>query len=135
MKSPGEIVGLMLEGDAFSRWMNLSVESLEEGHCTLKCAVRAEMLNGHRIAHGGISYALSDSALAFASNSYGNKCVSIETSISHLRPVHENDVLTVVCSEVHRGKTFAIYSVNIFNQDSAKISAFKGSVNISRETW
>jgi acyl-CoA thioesterase len=135
MKTPQEIVGLMLDGDAFSRWMQLSVEKLDKGHCTLSCVVRAEMLNGHHIAHGGITYALSDSALAFAANGYGNKCVSIETSISHLLPVFENDTLTVVCDEVHRGKTIAIYSVNIFNQEKALISAFKGTVNIAREIW
>ncbi|GAB5418297.1 MAG: hydroxyphenylacetyl-CoA thioesterase PaaI [Crocinitomicaceae bacterium] len=135
MKTPQEIVALMLEGDAFSRWMQLSVDKLDKGHCTLSCTVKAEMLNGHHIAHGGISYSLSDSALAFAANSHGNKCVSIETSISHLLPVRENDVLTVVCDEIHRGKTLAIYSVNLFNQHDEKIAAFKGSVNISKEVW
>lgn len=135
MKTPQEIVGLMLHGDAFSRWMQLSVEKIEKGHCTLSCNVRAEMLNGHHITHGGISYALSDSALAFAANGYGNKCVSIETSISHLLPVYEDDTLTAICNEVHRGKTIAIYSVNIFNQKEELISAFKGTVNISREIW
>ena len=43
------------------------------------------MLNGFSIAHGGISYSLADSALAFAANSYGKKAVSIETSISHIK--------------------------------------------------
>ncbi len=135
MKTPKEIVDIMLDGDAFSRWMQISVDELSEGHCTLSCIVRAEMLNGHNIAHGGISYSLSDSALAFASNSYGNKCVSIETSISHLLPVKEGDKLIAVCDEIHRGKTVASYRVNIYNQLGEKIAAFKGTVNISREIW
>ncbi|MCR9172690.1 MAG: hotdog fold thioesterase [bacterium] len=135
MKTPKEIVDIMMNGDAFSRWLDISIDQLKEGHCTLSCTVRAEMLNGHHIAHGGISYSLSDSALAFAANSHGNKCVSIETSISHLSPVREGDRLTAVCNEIHRGKTFAIYNVDIFNQNEEKISAFKGTVNISREIW
>jgi acyl-CoA thioesterase len=135
MKTPEEIVSLMLEGDAFSRWMQISVDNLSAGNCTLSCSIRSEMLNGHHIAHGGISYSLSDSALAFAANGYGFKCVSIETSISHLLPVYENDILTAKCEEVHRGKTVAIYMVTIFNQNEQKISAFKGSVNISKEIW
>ena len=61
------------------------------------------MLNGFQILHGGISYSLSDSALAFASNSYGNKCVSIETSISHTRPAKLGDILIATCKEIHRG--------------------------------
>lgn len=135
MKTPKEIVALMLDGDAFSRWMDLSVKELNKGNCVLQCSVRSEMLNGHHIAHGGISYSLSDSALAFAANSYGNKCVSIETSISHLLPVFEKDVLTVICNEVHRGKTVAIYTVDVFNQKEERISAFKGTVHIAKEMW
>ena len=133
MKTPKEIVDLMLEGDAFSRWMDVSVKKLQKGHCSLSCTVRSEMLNGHQIAHGGISYSLSDSALAFAANSYGNKCVSIETSISHLLPVKAGDTLTATCNEIHRGKTVAIYTVTIFNQREEKVSMFKGTVNISSE--
>lgn len=135
MKTPAEIVGLMLENDAFSKWMNLEVTELGQGFCNLKCTVRAEMLNGHKIAHGGISYSLSDSALAFAANSHGNKCVSIETSISHLSPVFEGDKLFVKCEEKHRGRTYGIYQVDIFNQENKQISTFKGTVNISKETW
>lgn len=135
MKTPGEIVDLMMNGDAFSRWLDISIQKIDRGHCTLSCAIRPEMLNGHFIAHGGISYSLSDSALAFAANGHGNKCVSIETSISHLLPVKEGDMLTAVCDEIHRGKTVASYKVNIFNQDKQKISAFKGTVNISKEIW
>lgn len=135
MKSPEEIVALMLEQDAFSQWMALSVVKVCAGSCTLTCTVNAQMLNGFNIAHGGISYSLSDSALAFASNAYGHKCVSIETSIAHLIPVKEGDFLTTVCSEIHRGRTFGIYDVAIKNQHGELISKFKGTVNISKEVW
>jgi len=135
MKTPQEIVDIMLAGDAFSRWMNISVDALSEGNCTLSCTVRAEMLNGHHIAHGGISYSLSDSALAFASNSHGNKCVSIETSISHLLPVKEGDTMIAKCEEIHRGKTVASYKVYVTNQNDELVAAFKGTVNISSEVW
>lgn len=43
------------------------------------------MLNGFYIAHGGITYSLADSALAFASNAHNNKAVSVETNISHVK--------------------------------------------------
>ena len=47
--------------------------------------VRKEMTNGFNIAHGGITYSLVDSALAFAANSYGIQSLSIETSINHTK--------------------------------------------------
>lgn len=135
MKSPEEIVGIMLEKDAFSKWMNLTVHSLGLGFCELSTTVHSEMLNGFEILHGGISYSLSDSALAFASNSRGNQCVSIETSISHIRPAKLGDTLTARAKEVHRGKTIGIYEVEIINQENKLISLFKGTVHISQDCW
>lgn len=135
MKSPEEIVELMMENDAFSQWMGIEVVAVEKGHCQLNCTVHEHMLNGFQILHGGISYSLSDSALAFAANSYGNKCMSIETSISHLRKVELNDTLIVTCNEISRRKTIGIYSVSIKKTDGTEISRFKGTVHISTEIW
>jgi acyl-CoA thioesterase len=135
VKTPQEIVSTMMEKDAFSQWMNVEILQVEKGACLLRAVIHKDMLNGFEIAHGGISYALSDSALAFSSNAYGFKCVSIETSISHLRPVYEGDILTVKSEEIHRGKTIGIYTVEIQNQDASLISKFKGTVNISSEHW
>jgi acyl-CoA thioesterase len=135
MKSPREVVDLMMHNDAFSKWMNVEVMAISEGSCILKMVVNSEMLNGFFITHGGISYSLSDSALAFASNSRGNKCVSIETSISHLRPTKEGDVLTASAVEKHRGKTIGIYEVTVTNQEQKTVALFKGTVHISQEIW
>ena len=80
---PKEIVKQMIENDAFSKWLGLEILELSKGFCKLKMVVRKEMTNGFSIAHGGISYSLADSALAFAANSEGTHSLSIETSISH----------------------------------------------------
>jgi acyl-CoA thioesterase len=133
--SPQEIVERMISNDAFSKWLDLEVLSIDFGTCVLTCTVRAEMLNGFQIAHGGISYSLSDSALAFAANSYGKHCVSVETSISHTKPAKISDKLTATCSELHRGKTLGVYQVEIRNQENTLVSLFKGTVFISDKNW
>lgn len=125
----------MLEKDLFSKWMGLQLKSISKGSCELTCTVKKEMLNGFEILHGGITYSLSDSALAFSSNAYGYKCVSIETSISHLIPVKENDTLIVVAKEIHRGRSIGLYNIDIFNQENKLVSKFKGTVSISKEEW
>lgn len=135
MKTPQEIVAIMMERDAFSKWLAISVEDIKLGSCTLKTTITSEMLNGFDIAHGGISYSLADSALAFASNSYGTKCVSIETSISHTRPSKLGDQLTAVATELHRGKKIGIYEVTVSNQENKTIALFKGTVHLSEEIW
>lgn len=135
MKSPNEIVTLMLEKDEFSHLLNMRVEALKEGSCTVSMKVTAQQVNGFQIAHGGITYSLADSALAFASNSRGLKCVSVETSISHVRPVHIHDVLFATCTEMHRGKKIGVYQVEVLNQEHKLVALFKGTVHVSENEW
>ncbi|NBV08925.1 MAG: PaaI family thioesterase [Flavobacteriia bacterium] len=135
MKTPQDIVSLMLQEDAYSRWLGLHLLEISAGRCLLECRMESEMLNGFQRVHGGITYALSDSAMAFAANAHGYKCYSIETSISHTARVELGDVLKVQCQEIHRGKTLALYEVKVENQDGRLVAHFKGTVHISGEGW
>ncbi|ASS47750.1 MAG: thioesterase [Candidatus Fluviicola riflensis] len=125
----------MMQLDAYSQWMGIRVLHIDFGTCTLSCTISPEMLNGFGITHGGISYALADSALAFASNSHGQQCVSIETSIAHIKPAQLNDTLTAICTEIQKGKTIARYVVEITNQHNELIARFNGTVFRSEKTW
>jgi|SRR5690554_4339559 len=129
------IVQKMMEKDAFSQWMNIEVVDIKPGYSILKTTVVPEMVNGFLIAHGGISYSLADSALAFAANAHGKQCVSIETSISHTRPAKIGDILVATCKELNRGKTIGVYQVTVCNQDQKTIALFKGTVHISDKDW
>lgn len=133
--TPAEIVQKMMDKDAFSQWMGVQVDEIREGFCQLSLTIKEEMVNGFLIAHGGISYSLADSALAFAANSYGKQAVSIETSISHTRPTKIGDRLTATCTELNRGKTIGIYQVIVTNQEDKKVAIFKGTVHISERDW
>ena len=68
MDKAAHIVRHMMENDAFSQWLGIEVVANSAGSAVLKMTVREEMTNGFGIAHGGITYSLADSALAFASN-------------------------------------------------------------------
>ncbi len=133
--TPKAIVQKMMEKDAFSQWMNIKIIKIDAGLCQLEATVQPEMVNGFMIAHGGIAYSLSDSALAFAANGYGKQCVSIETSISHTRPAKIGDILTATCTEMNRGKTIGIYQVLVTNQENKRIAVFKGTVYITDKDW
>jgi acyl-CoA thioesterase len=133
--TPKEIVDKMMEKDAFSQWLGIQVEHISEGSCIVSCTLKEDMLNGFELLHGGISFSLADSALAFASNSYGRKCVSIETSISHTRPAKIGNKLTATCTEIQRGKTIGLYTVEVRNELNKLVAFFKGTVNISVESW
>jgi len=130
-----KVVDQMYNNDPFSQW--LGIERVEDGAGTslLRMTVKADMLNGFGIAHGGITYSLADSALAFASNSYGQQCVSIETSISHTKAVKEGDVLTAIAKEANRTSKIAIYEISVFNQDNDTVAIFKGNVYNTGKEW
>jgi acyl-CoA thioesterase len=130
-----KVVDEMYDNDPFSQW--LGIERVEDGVGTslLRMTITKEMLNGFGIAHGGITYSLADSALAFASNSYGEQCVSIETSISHTKAVKEGDVLTAIAKEANRTNKIAIYEVSVFNQDNETVATFKGNVYNTGKEW
>lgn len=135
MKSPREVVDTMMGSDLFSQWLGISVLLIDYGKCELQMTVRREMLNGFEIAHGGITYSFSDSALAFSSNSHGLKAVSIETSISHLKQVKEGDVLIAIAKEISRSKKVGVYEVNVTNQNQELVSVFKGTVYVTDKEW
>ena len=61
--------------------------------------------------------------------------MSIETSISHLKKVMTGDILTSKSYEIKRGKSIAIYEVKIVNQHNQLVSHFKGTVQITENSW
>ena len=135
MSKASSIIDKMYHNDPFSKW--LGIERIEEkpGSVVLQLVVRAEMLNGFGIAHGGITYSLADSALAFSANGHGIQSVSIETSISHTKPVKEGDVLRTQVVEENLTSKIGIYSISILNQNQEKVALFKGTVYRTGKVW
>ena len=132
--TPQAIVNKMFENDAFSQWLGIVVEDISEGSCRLSLTIRKEMLNGFGIAHGSITYALADSALAFASNSHGKQSVSIDTSINHIESLKEGDVITAIAKEKAKKNKFGFYTVTI-RKDDVIVALFKGTVFRSDRDW
>ena len=135
MIHPSKIVDKMYENDAFSKWLGIKRIEDGAGKSVLQMTVRQEMLNGFDIVHGGITYSLADSALAFASNGHGRKAVSVETSISHTQACKEGDVLTTHTEEMSLSKKIGIYQITITNQHNKTVALFKGTVYITDKNW
>jgi acyl-CoA thioesterase len=129
-----KIVEHMYQADLFTQWLGIRRLNEGEGHCTLEMVVRPEMVNGFGITHGAITYALADSALAFASNARGRKAMSIETSINHLKPVMTGDVITAVAEETSLGHKLGIYHIRVTRGDDL-VALFKGVVYRKEEDW
>ncbi|MEQ9467776.1 MAG: hotdog fold thioesterase [Ekhidna sp.] len=131
---PEKIVAEMMANDSFSQWLGVEVLDVREGYAKIKMTVREEMLNGHRVTHGGISFSLADSAFAFASNSHGQKAVSIETSINHIKPVFDGDELIATAEKESISKSLGQYIVRV-TRNNELVGLFKGVVFRKSEEW
>ena len=129
------IIDQMLEKDYFSQWLGVQRMEEKDGYCCLKMIIRGEMCNGFGIAHGGITYSLADSALAFASNSHGKHAVSVETSISHIKPLKEGDTIIATAEEVSCSNRIANYLVRVENENQELVALFKGVVFRKDTHW
>ena len=116
----------MWAGDRASQWFGMSIIEVNEGCAILRMTVAPEHCNGHGICHGGVTFALADSAFAFACNSRNQATVAQHNVISYLAPGHEGDVLTAEAQETDLSGRSGIYDVTITNQDGRKIAEFRG---------
>jgi acyl-CoA thioesterase len=130
-----KVVSKMYDSDWFSQWLGIERIKIEPGACVLRMTVRKEMLNGFGIAHGGITYSLADSALAFASNSHGKMAVSVETSISHTAQLKEGDLITATAEEKNLSNKIGVYHVTVKNQRDEIVALFKGTVYRTGKDW
>lgn len=130
-----KVVGKMFDNDWFSQWLGIERVLVEPGKCILRMKIRKEMLNGFAIAHGGITYSLADSALAFASNSHGRQSVSVETSISHTVALKEGDEITATAEEQSLTNKIGIYIITVRNTSGATVALFKGVVYRTSKEW
>ncbi|MDI1356242.1 MAG: hotdog fold thioesterase [bacterium] len=132
-----DIVNTMMKNDYFSQWLGITILDQSPGSCKLVMTVRKEMLNGFGIAHGGITYSLADSALAFASNSKGKKSLSIETSISHILSIKEHDELIAEASCETETEKLGHYKVKVYvkNTPEKPVALFKGIVYKTSKDW
>lgn len=134
MNKAEKIVAAMMAEDSFSKWLGVEVLEVKDGFAKIKMTVRDEMLNGHGVTHGGISFSLADSAFAFASNSHGQKAVSIETSINHIKPIFEGDELVATAQKESTSKSLGQYIVRV-TRNNELVGLFKGVVFRKNEEW
>ena len=134
MMQPDQIIKTMFDQDAFSQWLNIQINHVGLGTCSLSMKIRKEMLNGFGIAHGGITYSIADSCLAFASNSHGRQSLSIDTSINHMESLREGDEIVAIATEESLKNRFGFYRVEIRCNETL-VALFKGTVYRTEKEW
>ncbi|MFM2053537.1 MAG: hydroxyphenylacetyl-CoA thioesterase PaaI [Pseudomonadota bacterium] len=122
-----EFVGTgMMANDRACRALGMAVTRIAPGRATMTMTVRADMLNGFDICHGGYITTLADSAFAYACNSYNELTVASGLSIDFLAPAREGDLLTAEGAEVSQAGRTGVYDVTVTNQRGERIAVFRG---------
>jgi acyl-CoA thioesterase len=117
----------MMEHDRFSQWLGIEVLEVRTGYSRIRMTLRPDMLNGFGVIHGGIAFALSDSAFAFACNNRNNLSMALDTSINFTKSMQPGDILTAEAQEMHNGRSTGLYLITVTNQKGETVSLFKGT--------
>jgi acyl-CoA thioesterase len=112
--------------DRASQALGMRIVAVAPQAASVTMAVRPEMCNGHGICHGGLIFALADSAFAFACNSGGEQTLAASCNIDFLEAAHEGDELTAAVRGLWRGGRSGIYEGVVTNQHGARIALFRG---------
>ncbi len=115
----------MWEGDRASQALGMEVLEVGPGRAVLRMTVRDDMVNGHAIGHGGLTFTLADSAFAFACNSYDRRTVAAGAEIRFRAPTRLGDVLTATATERSREDVTGVYDVEVSNGETV-VATFVG---------
>jgi len=113
-------------GDTASRALGIELLDAVPGSARVAMTVRADMVNGHGICHGGILFTLADSAFAFACNSHGDPMVAAGASIEFLAPVPRGARITATATETSRTSRGGIYDVVVARETGEPLAYFRG---------
>jgi acyl-CoA thioesterase len=116
----------LYDDDRASQSLGIDVTGIRPGFAQVTMRVRADMVNGHGLCHGGLLFTLADSAFAFACNSYNESTVAAAASIDFLAGAREGDVLTAEARELWRTRRNGLYETTIFNQRGERLALFRG---------
>tara|TARA_B110000444_G_scaffold256555_1_gene293123 strand:- start:3995 stop:4402 length:408 start_codon:yes stop_codon:yes gene_type:complete len=135
MKNTHPIVQMMLAEDKMTAWMKIEVIESSVGSCKLQMKTRSEMANGFNIVHGGITFSLADSAIAFAANSHGRHSVSLTTTIRHLLPVSVGDVLTTEANVTSLNHKIVHVDAVVINQNDQIVADVQATGYRKSQEW
>ncbi len=116
----------LFERDLAAQALGMRIAAISPGAARVTMQVRADMLNGHGSCHGGLIFALADTAFAFACNSHNERTVAAAASIDFLSAAAAGDRLSAEARELWRTRRNGIYEITVTNQDGERVALFRG---------
>ena len=116
----------MLAAEGTGPAWDLRIEEVRAGYARVSMVVRTDMLNGHGVAHGGMIFALADSAFAYVCNGANHASMAAQASIVFLDKVREGETLIAEAEEVAREGRAGVTRVAVRADDGRTVAEFTG---------
>lgn len=116
----------MLADEGTGPTWNIRIEEARAGYCRLSMKLRDDMLNGHRTAHGGIVFALADTAFAYVCNGGNERTVAAQASIVFLGSANAGETLVAEAEAVASAGRSGVTRVSVKTDDSRPVAEFTG---------
>jgi acyl-CoA thioesterase len=116
----------MLAAEGTGPAWGIVIEEAREGYARLSMTLTAAMLNGHRIAHGGMVFALADTAFAYVCNGDNVKTVAAQASIVFLGSAEEGETLVAEAEEVATAGRGGVTHVTVRSSEGRAVADFTG---------
>jgi acyl-CoA thioesterase len=121
-----KVARTMLAAEGTGPAWDLKIEEAREDYARVSMRVRADMLNGHGYAHGGMIFALADSAFAYVCNGANHASMAAQASIIFLDKVREGETLIAEAKEVAREGRAGVTHVTVRADDGRTVAEFTG---------
>ena len=121
-----KVAHAMLAAEGTGRAWGIEIEEVREGYARIRMALRADMLNGHGIAHGGMVFSLADTCFAYVCNGRNLRTVAANASITFLESAREGEVLIAEGREAALVGRSGVTNVSVRAQDGRAIAEFTG---------
>ena len=121
-----KVARTMLAAEGTGPAWGVAIEEARQGYARIRMQLRGDMLNGHGIAHGGMVFALADTAFAYACNSRNLRTVAAQASIVFLDQALDGETLIAEAQEQALAGRSGVYNVSVRTADGRAIAEFQG---------
>lgn len=120
------VAAAMWSRDRLTQWLGMGLDNVGPGSAVLSMTVTADMANGHGLCHGGMIFALADSAFAYACNSGNQNTVASACAIDFLAPARIGDVLDAEAVERSAKGRTGVYDITVRVRGGDIVALFRG---------
>jgi len=121
----------LIARDRYVQSLGIRCVDAGPGHAAVTLTVGDAHLNFNGTCHGGVIFALADTAFGLASNSHGLIAAGIDAHITYHVAAQLGDTLTATATEVSRTRKLGVYRIDLARGDGTLISSFTGTVYIT----